>query len=239
MRSARPRGRSSGNACRRSAIGRTIRRPSCSWGRARSEELDDMRLHWNDLGTPRADLADGERVEITGWPSTALPATRADYFHLTAEPNCCVGCLPANPLAVVEVFAKRPIELPMGAMRLVGRLAVLGDDPLGWRYQLRGAQLKGVTRRRLLAASPLVSRPVRALPRPRQGLGVDLPSPPGNPTPMSYGRGTFAAVAEPMRQGGMSTICLAIVADSPIIRLTDGRLRPSRNPNPGELYSFS
>jgi membrane dipeptidase len=29
------------------------------------------------------------------------------------------------------------------------------------------------------------------------------------------------------------------VADSPIIRLTDGRLRPSRSPNPGELYAFS
>jgi membrane dipeptidase len=61
----------------------------------------------------------------------------------------------------------------------------------------------------------------------------------GNLIPMSYGRGSFSAVAEPMRQGGMSTICLAIVADSPIIRLTDGRLRPSRNANPGELYSFS
>jgi hypothetical protein len=31
-----------------------------------------MKLHWNELGTPRADLADGEWVEITGWPSTAL-----------------------------------------------------------------------------------------------------------------------------------------------------------------------
>ena len=198
-----------------------------------------MKLHWNDLGTARADLADGEWVEITGWPSTALPATSADYFHLTAEPNCCVGCLPANPLAVVEVFATRPIEFPICAMRLVGRLAVLADDPLGWRYQLKGAQLKGVTRRRLLAASPLFCLPVPALAQTTDGLAVDLHSHAGNLIPMSYGRGTFAAVAEPMRQGGMSTICLAIVADSPIIRLTDGRLRPSRNPNPGELYSFS
>jgi membrane dipeptidase len=198
-----------------------------------------MKLHWDDLGTARADLADGEWVEITGWPSTALPAISADYFHLTAEPNCCVGCLPANPLAVVEVFAERQIEFPMGAMRLVGRLAVLGDDPLGWRYQLKGAQLKGVTRRRLLAASPLVCLPVPALAQTTDGLAVDLHSHAGNLIPMSYGRGTFAAVAEPMRQGGMSTVCLAIVADSPIIRLTDGRLRPSRNPNPGELYAFS
>ncbi|HYX01401.1 MAG TPA: membrane dipeptidase, partial [Reyranella sp.] len=198
-----------------------------------------MRLHWNDLGTPRADLADGERVEITGWPSTALPATRADYFHLTAEPGCCVGCLPANPLAVVEIFARRPIEFPVGAMRLVGRLAVVDDDPLGWRYQLKGAEVKGVTRRRLLAASPLVCLPVPALAQATDGMAVDLHSHAGNLIPMSYGRGSFSAVAEPMRQGGMSTICLAVVADSPIIRLTDGRLRPSRNPNPGELYTFT
>ena len=46
-------------------------------------------------------------------------------------------------------------------------------------------------------------------------------------------------MSEPTRQGGMSTICLAIVADSPIIRLTEGRLRPGRDPKPGELYAFS
>jgi membrane dipeptidase len=42
-----------------------------------------------------------------------------------------------------------------------------------------------------------------------------------------------------MRQGGMSTICLAVVADSPIISISSGRLRPSRDPRPGELYAFS
>lgn len=56
---------------------------------------------------------------------------------------------------------------------------------------------------------------------------------------MSYGRGQFAAVAEPMRQGGASAICLAVVSDSPIIKFTDGRLRPSRDPRPGELYDFT
>ena len=51
--------------------------------------------------------------------------------------------------------------------------------------------------------------------------------------------GQFAAVDEPMRQGGVSAICLAVVSDSPIIKLTDGRLRPSRDPRPGELYDFT
>src|SRR5262249_60149758 len=83
--------------------------------------------------------------------------------------------------------------------------------------------------------SPLVCLPVPALAQATDGMAVDLHSHAGNLIPMSYGRGSFSAVAEPMRQGGMSTICLAVVADSPIIRLTDGGLRPSRNPNPAEL----
>lgn len=37
----------------------------------------------------------------------------------------------------------------------------------------------------------------------------------------------------------MSAICLAVVSDSPIIKLADGRLRSSRDPKPGELYDFT
>ena len=62
---------------------------------------------------------------------------------------------------------------------------------------------------------------------------------PGNLTRMSYGRGGFSAVADPMRQGGVSVISLAVVSDSPIIQLTGGRLRPGRDPHPDELYAFS
>jgi membrane dipeptidase len=197
-----------------------------------------MKLHWKDLGTPRADRADGEWVEISGFATTLLPATKSAYFHLTAEPGCCPGCVPANPLAVIEVFAKRPVEFPLGALRLRGRLAVR-DDELGWRYQLKDTEVKGVTRRRLLRATPLIALPMPAFAQPMDGMAVDVHSHAGNLTKMSYGHGSFSPVAEPMRQGGLAAVCLAIVADSPIIRLTDGRLRPSRNPNPGELYAFS
>src|SRR5215831_848537 len=105
-----------------------------------------MKLHWKDLGTPRADKAHGKLVEIAGWPTTLLPTTASDHFLLTCEPSCCVGCVPANPLA--------------------GTLVVQRDDPDGWRYQLKGARLVGVTRRRLLAASPLVCLPMPALAQP-------------------------------------------------------------------------
>ena len=32
-----------------------------------------MKLHWRDLGTPRADRADGKSVELAGFPLTVLP----------------------------------------------------------------------------------------------------------------------------------------------------------------------
>jgi membrane dipeptidase len=197
-----------------------------------------MKLDWNDLGTSRADRADGEWIEIRGFATTSLPTAKSAYFHLTAEPGCCPGCVPANPLAVIEVFAKQPIEFPLGSLRLRGRLAVC-DDELGWRYQLKDAELKGVTRRRLLRATPLVALPMPAWAQPMDGMAVDLHSHAGNLTEMSHGRGSFAPVAEPMRQGGVSAICLAIVSDSPIIRRSDGRLRPSRSPAVGELYRYA
>lgn len=200
-----------------------------------------MRLHWRDLGSRRAERASGKTVELAGFAFTPLAAATADHFLMMAEPGCCQGCVPRNPLAVVEVFTKRPLSLGNGAatLRLAGTWHVAADDD-GWRYQLRDARVApGVTRRALIAASPLFCLPVPALAQAADGTAVDIHSHAGNLIPMSYGRGQFAAVADPMRQGGLSTICLAIVADSPVIKLTDGRLRPSRDPRPGELFDFS
>ncbi len=47
----------------------------------------------------------------------------------------------------------------------------------------------------------------------------------------------FTAVAAPMRDGAMATICLAMVADTPTLELTpQRRIRAMREPEPGELY---
>ena len=57
------------------------------------------RLSWRDLGKPRADRAHGKTVEVTGFPVTVLPTPTADHFLMMAEPGCCQGCVPNNPLA--------------------------------------------------------------------------------------------------------------------------------------------
>lgn len=198
-----------------------------------------MRVSWTDLGKQRADKADGKRVEITGFALGANSWGGQDRFLLMAEPSCCEGCVPNNPLAVVEVFARRPMKIASGALRLGGTWQVSFDAD-GWRYRLHDAEMvAGVTRRALLAASPLFCLPVPAMAQPTDGMAVDLHSHAGNLTRLSYGSGGSVPVAEPMRQGGVSVISLAVVSDSPIIKLTAGRLRPSRDPHPGELYTFS
>ena len=196
-----------------------------------------MRLSWRDLGTPRADRAAGKPVELTGFPLTALPTAVADYFLMMAEPGCCQGCVPNNPLAVVEVLADKPLKLGNGPLRLSGTWQV-SSDPDGWRYQLHGAEAKpGVTRRSVMAASSLFCLPVPAMAQ-ADGAAVDIHSHAGNLIRASYGQ-SLLDVAGSMRKGGLSVMCLAIVADSPIIIVSNGRNRPGRDPKPGELYNFS
>ena len=199
-----------------------------------------MKLRWQDLGAPRADNAHGRTIDVTGWPVAALGITRASDFLLMAEPNCCAGCVPNNPLAVIEVFADTEFDLAAGALQLSGTLHVERGDADQWRYQLRGAKpVAGLTRRRALAASSLFCLPVAAMAQPSDGMAVDLHSHAGNLIRASFGRGSLLDVASSMRQGGMSAICLAIVADSPVTSLSSGRIRPNREPRPGELYDFS
>ncbi len=201
-----------------------------------------MRLSWRDLGTRRAETAEGRGVELIGWPSTVLLVKGAAYFLLTGEPNCCAGCVPANPLAVVEIFADQEIAFGNGALHLAGTWHVLHDDALGWRYQLRGARFKGgITRRTLLAATPLAAVPLPAMAQPVTGLTIDLHSHAGQLLYVHSQNGNypFTPVAEPMRQGGLAVACLAVVSDSPTSHLENGRIRPYRDPKPDELYAHT
>ncbi len=194
-----------------------------------------MRLSWRDL--PRADKAHGKGVEVSGFPITILPSATTDHFLMMAEPGCCGGCVPNNPLAVIEVAADRPLRLGNGAVRVTGTLRV-ESDPEGWRYQIRGAELvPGLSRRSVLAASPLFCLPATAMAQATDGTAVDTHSHAGNLIRASFSdRISLADVATPMRTGGLSVTCLAIVGDSPIISAKSGRLRPVREPRPGELY---
>ena len=82
--------------------------------------------------------------------------------------------------------------------------------------------------------------PATAMAQATDGTAVDTHSHAGNLIRASYsGRISLLDVASPMRQGGLSVVCLCIVGDSPIISSKSGRIRPVREPHPGELYDFS
>jgi membrane dipeptidase len=217
-----------------------------------------MRLNWRDLGSARVDSADGERVEINGFPAAVLSMASARHFILIPEASCCGGCIPRNPRAAVEVFAAAPLPLRSQSLRLTGTLRVQRDDPTGWRYQLHGARLReppgwaAVTRRRLLATGPLMclaactgaadqQRQAEAQRAMAAAAPVDLHSHAGGIHSAWRNRSgwPFGQVAQPMRQGGMTAICLAIVADGGTTRNdANGHTHPYRDPDPGELYQL-
>jgi membrane dipeptidase len=216
-----------------------------------------MRIGWHDLGTRHVDAADGRLVEITGFPVSPHPARRSDHFMLVAEPGCCAGCAPCDPLAAIEVFAATPLPMQAGALRLTGAWRVLRDDPAGARYHLTAARTaepvgwSGITRRAALFAGPLVcfasgvAKADTSPPAVRSVLeatpAIDLHSHAGGiASPKNIrSHSALGDVAEPMKVGGMAVACLAVVSDGPThILMPDGRLHPFREPNPGELYAY-
>ena len=223
-------------------------------------------MRWSDLRNGRADRLDGTEVEIAGWMAPPELAEYHGYFLLAPEPICCLACVPSDPQACIEVFARAPIPSNGRPLHLIGRLVRLIDDPSGWRYQMRDARpvddasgALPVSRRELMAASAAlalgvhvrpasagasepvtvaqasVSQPARAL--VASTITVDIHSHAGriiNPN------SALGGVAEPMRDGGMSVVCLAMVADRPVTRvMSDGRIAAFRSPGSGELYGWS
>lgn len=224
-----------------------------------------MQITWAELASGAADGRDGDWVEFEGWHLPAELADRPGYFILTDEAGCCGDCLPAEATRRIEVFAAEPIDRAGEEIRLAGRWRALDRDSAGWRYQLHDARLiaapravqHGFTRRGMLAAGGLFTlsswMPVPALAAgdaaklaaAREAMGaltIDLHSHGG----ALVGRrrvpegAPFVPLAEPMRQGGMAVICLTVVADSPVTEVTpDKRIKPVRDPAPGELYAFA
>jgi membrane dipeptidase len=204
-------------------------------------------IRWDMLGSPASEAAVGQTVTLSGYPVTSPGQVRALRFLLTAEPGCCPGCAPRDPMGSVEVEARAAIPLRSGRLHLSGQWSVQGGRyllcdarpmaPAGWA---------GVTRRRALAAGPLMCLAASAGVGPAQAAvgsatAVDLHSHAGGIASVSRMRdgSAFGPVAEPMRRGGMGAVCLAIVSDGPTHRvMPDGRLHPYRDPEPGELYSY-
>jgi len=226
-----------------------------------------MRITWDTLTGSEADRLAGAWVEIDGWIATNDDAPTC-HFALTAEPACCTGHLPRDPRARIEVFTDEAVPTGSQSVRLAGRWTVLENDALDWRYQLHEARLlpaahpaPGFTRRTVLASglaggamlglsawTPSASAAPNeaAIAAARQMLDdaitIDLHSHTGSIGGLKriQERAPFTPVAEPMKAGRMAVLNLAMVADTPATAVTDDkRIRPFRDPAPGELYAYA
>jgi membrane dipeptidase len=212
-----------------------------------------MQIRWDDLGTERADAVEGQMVTVSGYP-VALPGqARAVHFLLTQEPGCCPGCAPRDPRGTVAIQARSAIPLGSGAIRLSGVWQMQTGPTAGSRYRLMDARpvdppgWSGVTRRRALAAGPLMCLAAAVAPGGARAAieaatTVDIHSHAGGIASVSRMRSglAFGPVGVPMRKGGMAAVCFAIVSDGPTHKIMpDGRLHPFRDPDPGELFAYS
>lgn len=219
---------------------------TASGGKEQSTD-SPFRIGWDALASRGTTRAEGAAVTIEGFPVAAPGQLRADRFMLVREQPCCPGCAPRAAGGSISVDTCMPVPVAQGAIRLTGRWIAEGGcyrlldarlaEPAGWR---------GITRRRALMAGPLMCLPAAKPASAAAVLGattpVDLHSHAGgiaNVARMRSGQ-AFAPVAEPMRKGGMAAACLAVVSDGPTHKLMpDRRLRPFRDPEPGELYQYA
>ena len=215
-----------------------------------------MRINWHDLGKARAGAADGTTVELYGFPVPPQPSWRSDHFLLVAEPACCPGCAPRDPLAAIEVFATAPLPMQAGALRLTGIWRNQGGAQAEPNHQVHAARLAQpagwgrVTRRTALLGGPLIclaggARADTTAAAARAVIeaspAIDIHSHAGGiASPRIIRTAALGEVAGPMKQGGMAVACLAVVSDGPTHRLMpDGRLHPYREPARNELYGYA
>jgi membrane dipeptidase len=210
-----------------------------------------MLIRWDEIGGSGADVADGRVVTVSGYP-VALPGQkRAAHFLLTQEPGCCPGCAPRDSRGTIEIEAHAPVPLHGGVVRLSGVWHVRRAAEGGSRYRLADAHpvdlpgWAGITRRRALAAGPLMCLGASVAPGGARAAieaatTVDLHSHAGGiaSTGRMWSGSAFGPVGVPMRKGGMAAVCLAVVSDGPTHKLIDGKLHPYRDPDPGELYAY-
>jgi len=219
-----------------------------------------MKLTFARLDRTTRKLVAGSDVEISGWLVPFGAEAPPCYYALVDQPQCCIGCLPRDPARRIEVFAREEIA-SFGKVRLAGKLHRLTDDAAGWRFQLRDAHPLQPARptglslgRRGFVAGPLAcvavsagaasAQPAANLAQARAAIAdvatIDLHSHAGGAIGLRRVRERqgFSPLAAPMREGSMAAVCLDMVADTPCHQVVDGRIRPFRDPAPGELYEF-
>ena len=82
---------------------------------------------------------DAKEVKLQGFMMPLEMGDKQSHFILSATPQSCAFCVPGGPESLVEVKTKKPLAYGMEPVVLIGRLAVMKDDPTGVFYRLTDA----------------------------------------------------------------------------------------------------
>lgn len=219
------------------------------------------RLTWDELALRGGQLEDGAAVEMEGWAQPVGLDADERYFLLVASEACCLGAVLNAPESAIEIFLRAGEVSPAGTISVRGRWQRLEDDPNGWKFQLLDATVVNADEevhhdaafrapRRGFLQGALLGLAAFAGPFARAaeddpgstdlGRAVDLHSHAGRVIITRSGaEREFIPLREPMQNGGMAIVCLAVVSDSAVTRIANQRIVAYRAPESGELYAWS
>jgi hypothetical protein len=82
---------------------------------------------------------DNKDVRIYGFIIPLDLGADQTHFLISAVPSHCPFCMPAGPDAIVEVLSTKPVQYSFEPVLVMGKLAVLKDDPSGLLYRMTDA----------------------------------------------------------------------------------------------------
>ena len=211
-----------------------------------------MQIGWHELGSKRADAADGETIELQRFPGRIPSIVPRDPVPVGGGRAMLRRLRPGGSCGHGRSPGRVTVAMQSGALRLAGRRQVARNSRDAPRYQLLDAHTleppgwRGITRRGVLAgAGPLIclgTRSASADPAQAQAViaastTVDIHS------HAQWGVITgstpdVTTVSAPMRQGGMKVACLAITTNQFTAVANVGGIATFRDPTTVSLYEL-
>ena len=124
-----------------SAAAQTLpdRKDVVSWKLLAQVELVKVKDRFEAQFSSAIAALDAKEVKLQGFMMPLEMGDKQSHFILSATPQSCAFCVPGGPESLVEVKTKKPLAYGMEPVVLIGRLAVMKDDPTGVFYRLTDA----------------------------------------------------------------------------------------------------